>query len=103
MFDLMKKTILTGVGLVGLSKDKVERLAKTLAEQGNLSEKEGSKLVDSLVKKADKAKKDLAAQIEKAVKGTVKKMNLADRDDMLKLTERIKKLEQALKEKAPKG
>jgi polyhydroxyalkanoate synthesis regulator phasin len=99
MLDLIKKTMLTGVGLAGLTKDKVERLAKELAKKGRLSEQEGKKLLDHLSKKSEKARKDLEAQIERVVKKTMKKMNLATREDVLKLTKRIKKLEGALKDK----
>jgi len=100
MFDLLKKTMLTGLGLAGLTKDKIEKLARELAKKGKLSEEEGKKLVDDISKKSEKARKDLEAQIEKVVKNTMKKMNLATREDILKLTERIKKLDQALKEKS---
>ena len=99
MFDLIKKTMLTGVGMAAMTRDKVEALAKELAEKGKLTEKEGKELVDDLLKKSDKAKNDLEAQIEKVVKKIMKKMNLASREDILKLTERIKKLDRALKEK----
>jgi polyhydroxyalkanoate synthesis regulator phasin len=99
MLDLIKKTVLTGVGLAGLTKDKVEQLARTLAKQGNLSEKEGAKLIKDLSKRADKAKRDLEQQIERVVTKTVKRINLATREDVAKLTERIRKLEQALKKK----
>ena len=103
MFELIKKTMLTGVGLAGLTKDKIEKLAKELARKGKLSEEEGKKLVDDLLKRSERIKKDLEAQIERAVKNTMKKMNLATREDVLKLTERMKKLEQALKEKGVQG
>jgi polyhydroxyalkanoate synthesis regulator phasin len=99
MFDLIKKTMLTGVGLAAMTRDKVEALAKELAEKGKLTEKEGKELVDDLLKKSDKAKNDLEAQIEKVVKKIMKKMNLASREDIFNLTERIKKLDRALKEK----
>jgi polyhydroxyalkanoate synthesis regulator phasin len=99
MFDLIKKTMFTGVGLAGLTKDKVEKLAKELAKKGKLSEKEGKKLLDDLLKKAEKARKDLEGQMERVVKNTMKKMNLFTREDMLKLTKRIKKLEETLKDK----
>ncbi len=36
MFDLIKKTLLTGVGLAAMAKDKIEELAKELAEKGKL-------------------------------------------------------------------
>jgi polyhydroxyalkanoate synthesis regulator phasin len=59
MFDIIKKTMLTGVGLAAMTKDKVEELAKELAEKGKLSEKEGRDLVDELLKKSEQARKDL--------------------------------------------
>lgn len=99
MLDLIKKTMLTGFGLAGLTKDKVERLAKELAKKGRLSEKEGKKLLEDLSKKSVKARDDMEKQIEKIAKKTTKKMNLATREDILKLTKRIKRLEQALKNK----
>jgi polyhydroxyalkanoate synthesis regulator phasin len=102
MLNLIKKTMLTGVGLAGLTKNKVERLAKDLAKRGKLSEKEGEKLVDDLLKKSEKARKDLEEQIEKVLKNTMKKMNFATREDVLKLTKRIKNLEGTLKEKGLK-
>ncbi|MBW2646753.1 MAG: hypothetical protein JRE23_11345 [Deltaproteobacteria bacterium] len=99
MFDLIKKTMLTGVGLAAMTKDKVEELAKELADKGKLSEKEGKKLVDDLLKKSEKAKKDLEKEIERVVKDTMKKMNLAGAEELSNLTKRIRKLEGALKEK----
>ena len=102
MLNLIKKTMLTGVGLAGLTKNKVEKLAKELAKKGKLSEKEGKKLVDDLLKKSEKARKDPEAQTEKVVRNTMKKMNFATREDILKLTKRIKNLEGTLKEKGLK-
>ena len=39
MFDLIKKTMLTGVGLAAMTKDKVEALAKELSEKWTQKEK----------------------------------------------------------------
>ncbi|MCK5509194.1 MAG: hypothetical protein KAI50_11835 [Desulfobacterales bacterium] len=99
MFDIIKKVMLTGVGLAAMTKDKVEELAGDLAKKGKLSEKEGKKLVDDLLKKSEKAKDDLEKDIERVVKNTMKKMNLAGAEDLSNLTKQVKKLEQALKEK----
>ena len=103
MFDLIKKTMLTGVGLAAMTKDKIEELAKELTEKGKLTEKEGKDLVDDLLKKSEKAKKDLEAQIERVVKDTMKKMNIASGEELSNLTKRVKKLETALKEKGSQG
>ena len=103
MFDLIKKTMLTGVGLAAMTKDKIEELAKELAEKEKLTEKEGKELVDDLLKKSEKAKKDLEKDIEKVVKNTMKKMNIASGEELSSLTKRVKKLETALKEKGSQG
>jgi len=44
MLDLIKKTMLTGVGLALLAKDEVEGLAKELVDKGKMSEKDGKKV-----------------------------------------------------------
>jgi polyhydroxyalkanoate synthesis regulator phasin len=70
-----------------------------LDKKGELTVKEGKELLDDLLKKSTKAKKDLEKQIEKVVKNSMKKMNLADAQELSKLMKRVKKLEEALKEK----
>jgi len=99
MFDLIKKTMLTGVGLVFMTKDRIKELVEELTKKGELTVKEGKELLDDLLKKSEKAKKDLEIQIEKIVKETMKKMNLADAEELSKVMKRVKKLEEALKEK----
>lgn len=103
MFDIIKKVMLTGVGLAAMTKDKVEELAGDLVKKGKLSEKDGRELVDDLLEKSEKAKKDLEKDIEKVVKNTMKKMNLARAEDLSNLTKQVEKLEQALKEKDSQG
>lgn len=103
MFDIIKKVMLTGVGLAAMTKDKVEELAGDLVKKGKLSEKDGRELVDDLLKKSEKAKKDLEKDIEKVVKNTMKKMNFARAEDLSNLTKQVEKLEQALKVKDSQG
>ncbi|MBW2003699.1 MAG: polyhydroxyalkanoate synthesis regulator [Deltaproteobacteria bacterium] len=98
MLDLIKKTILTGVGLAAMTKDKVEELAKELTEKGEMTEKEGRELVDELMKKSEQAKKDLETKVENIVEKVLGKMNLASKEDISKIEKRLKRLEK--KEKA---
>ena len=99
MFDLIKKTMLTGVGLASMTKDKLEAIAKEIAEKEKLSEKEGRELVNDLLKKSEEAKKKLENHIEALVRDIIKKMNLATRDELSALRQEVEKLEEALKEK----
>ena len=93
MFDIIKKTMLTGVGLAAMTRDKIEEMAKELTEKGEMTEKEGRELVDELVKKSEKAKKDLETKMEGIAEKVLGKMNLATKEDMSKIEKRLKRLE----------
>ena len=93
MFDFIKKTMLTGVGLAAMTRDKIEELAKELTEKGEMTEKEGRELVDELMEKSEKAKKDLETKVENIVEKVLGKMNLASKEDISKIEKRLKRLE----------
>ena len=102
MIDLIKKIVFTGVGLASLTKDKIEALGKEIAEQAKLSEKEGKELLDELMKKSEESREEFEGQVEKFVKETLKKMNLATRDDLLKLEKQVQRLSRDLKAQGKK-
>ena len=94
MFDLIKKTMLAGVGLAAMTKDKVEELAEELTEKGELSEKEGKELVDDLLKRSKQAKKDLDKKMEDVVTKVLKKMDVATKKDIARMDRKIKNIKQ---------
>ncbi len=59
MLDLIKKTMMTGLGLALLAKDEVEDLAKEVVEKGKMTEKEGRKFFDDLQKRYDEVQSKL--------------------------------------------
>lgn len=93
MFDIIKKAMLTGVGLAAMTREKIEEMAKELTEKGEMTEKEGRELVDELVKKSEKAKKDLETKMEGIVEKVLGKMHLATKEDISKIEKRLKRLE----------
>jgi polyhydroxyalkanoate synthesis regulator phasin len=99
MFEVINKAFLIGVGLAATAGEKVEELAKELAEKGKLSESEAKKLADNMVAKSAKARKDLKAQVEKWLEQSIHKMHLPTKDDIDSLKARIAKLEKAGKKK----
>jgi polyhydroxyalkanoate synthesis regulator phasin len=101
MMDLIKRAVWTGVGMAVLTKEKVEELGKDLADQAKLSEQEGKKLVDELLKKSEQAQKDLEARVNNAVLKVVQSLHLASHEDVARLTARIEQLEQQLREPRP--
>lgn len=103
MIDLIKKTLTTGLGMAFITKEKIEELSKEFVEKGKLSEKDARGLIDELSKKSKEARTKVEEEIEKVVTGTVKKMNLATRDDFRLLEKKLDQLTKAVKEKESKG
>jgi polyhydroxyalkanoate synthesis regulator phasin len=92
MTDIIKKTMLTGIGLALKTWDEVESLAKELADQTRMSEKEGRKFLDELQKKYEESQSKLEARVEKSVKQFLKKMDVVTRDDLKALKKDISEL-----------
>jgi len=95
MIDVVKKVLLTGVGVAALSKEKIEDLARDLAEKGKMTEKEGKALVDQLLTSSDEARQDLQKQIEGKVQAVLEKMDLAKSSEVDALKLEIEELKKA--------
>jgi polyhydroxyalkanoate synthesis regulator phasin len=59
MVDLLKKTLYVSMGIVSMTKEKVEDLAKKVASEAKLSESEGKQFVDDVLKKSDEIKESI--------------------------------------------
>jgi len=102
MIELFKKVLTTGLGLAFMTKEKIEELSQEFVEKGKLSEKEAKELIDELSKKSKDARKKVEGEIEKIVQASLKKMNLATRDDLVRLQRQLEQLNKAMKEKESK-
>ena len=96
MLDLVKKTMLTGIGLALLAKDEVEDLAKDLIDKGKMSEQDGRKFFNDLQDRYDKVQKKLEDQVEKIVKEMLKKADIVTGDDLKALKKEIRDLKKAV-------
>ncbi len=95
MIELVKKTLLTGIGVAALSKEKIESLAKEVAEKGKLTEQEGKEFVDQLLNRSEEAREELQAQIEAKVRAVLEKMDVAKKSDVDALRKEIEELKKS--------
>jgi polyhydroxyalkanoate synthesis regulator phasin len=99
MLDLMKKTLLAGVGLVAVSREKAQKIVEPLVKKGQLSEEQGKRLLNELVKKSEQTRKGLEKTIDGVVRKTLSKMEIPTKQDYLNLSRRIDKLGKKVKTK----
>lgn len=92
MIDVIKKAVLTGIGIASLTKDKIEDLAKDLIDKGKMSEQEGEKLVQEMLSRAEESRQTVKNQTEILVQNTIDKMHLARMEDIDLLKKEIETL-----------
>jgi polyhydroxyalkanoate synthesis regulator phasin len=96
VIDLIKKTMMAGIGLALKTRDEVEELAKDLVKKGTMSEQEGKNFLDDLLKRYDEAKDKLEDKVEKTVKEFLKKADIVTSDELKALKKEIRELKKAI-------
>ncbi len=96
MIDLIKKSMLVGVGFALKTKDEIQDLAKDVIKKSKMSERDGKKFIRELEKRYDSAKKEMEDRVEKTVKELLKKGNIVSRDEIKELKNEIRELKKAL-------
>ena len=103
MPDLIKKTLLAGVGLALKTWDEVEDLAKELVDKGKMTEKDGSKFLQDLQQRYEETQKKLEARVEKTVKDFLKKADVVTGEELKAVKKEVRELKKMIsseKEKA---
>ncbi|NNK93576.1 MAG: hypothetical protein HKP41_04410 [Desulfobacterales bacterium] len=99
MIDLLKKTMFTGIGILSLTKDKVEEIVKEFVEKGKLSEQEGKNLVEEMLERSEASKEELKKQTEAVVQSTLAKMDIASKADIQELRDELAEIKTKLSSK----
>jgi polyhydroxyalkanoate synthesis regulator phasin len=95
MIDIIKKSMMVGVGLAFKAVDEVEKMVKELEKKGKMSEKDGRQFLKDLRKKYDDAQKKIENKVETTGKEFVKKVNVVTSDDLHSLIKEIRELKKA--------
>ena len=98
MLNIIKKSMLTGIGLALIAKDEVEDLVKELVNKGKMSENEGTKFLEDLQKRYDETQTKLEEKVQTAVKDFMKKADVVTGDELKGLKKEIRELKKAISE-----
>ena len=95
MLDFLKRAVWIGAGLAVLTKEKIEEAVHEIVKGGHLSELEGKELINDLIEKSKKAKKDLKENIEATFREILQKLNIPTRKELEEIKARLERLEKA--------
>ena len=100
MFEYLKKSLLTGVGLALRSKNEIEDLAKEFAEKSKMSQEEARDFLTECRQKYEDAKTGFDKKIEGTIEKILLKLDLPSKSDIKALNKRIDALTKKLSDKA---
>lgn len=92
MSDIIKKTILAGLGLFSLTKEKAEKMVQDLVKRGEVAKSDGAKIIKGLLKKAEEEKKVLEGKIEEKIRQTLKRLDIPTRKEVEELKKKVAEL-----------
>ncbi|HOX36593.1 MAG TPA: hypothetical protein PL033_01275 [Candidatus Brocadiia bacterium] len=93
MLKPLKKSLLTGLGLVSMAKDKVSEAVDDLAKKGDISAEQGEKLLKQVQAKFDEEEARASQWVREQVEKVVSKMDLVTNKKHDELAARVAALE----------
>ncbi|SFA40156.1 Polyhydroxyalkanoate synthesis regulator phasin [Parageobacillus thermantarcticus] len=91
----MKKWLAFGLGLAVIGKEQVEKFVDELVKKGELSLEEAKDIMDQWIRQKEERKAELQRIVHEQLKQMVDKLDLATKEDIRKLEQRIENLEKS--------
>ena len=92
MTDFIKNSVLFGLGLITITKEKAQSIAKELIKKGEMAEGESEKFVKDLMSKANETANEVETKIEGVVKKIIAKMNIPTKDSLDEINKKLDKI-----------
>ena len=89
MDKLFEKGISFGLGLFTMTRERGEEIVEKLIEKGEISRKEASGILDDLLNRAEKEKKELEKRINSSLEETLENFNLPTKDEIKELKQKL--------------
>ena len=96
MLDEIKKGLLSGLGAVFLTKDKIERITRKMVEEAKISKDDAQNLKEDLYKTGEKEWSEVEEFFSGIIKKIMQGLDLCSGKDMAELKSRVEELEKRL-------
>ena len=106
MFEELRKGLLSSLGAVFLTKEKIEELCRRLVEEAKMSKEDAQKLKDELLSSGESHWVQMEKSVSEGLRKALKNLDVAKSADIQNLEKRIEALEarmSALEGSAPAG
>jgi len=98
MFELLEKTVLTGLGFVSMSQKKTEELLNEFKEKYKVSEEEGKAFLEKMQSAARENRNRIVEMSETEVRKVIDRLGVVTREEFERLEKRVAALERLKKD-----
>ncbi len=103
MLDLLKKSMLAGLGMAVLTRDKIREATRMLVEEGKISSDEADKLAEDLVKSGEREWSEINSKIQSSFKKISGNLEMVRQKDFADLKTRVEIIEERLSRMEERG
>jgi len=89
---MIKKGMLTGIGLGLHTNEKILEYARKMAHEANMTAQEARNLANELLAESEKSKEKLAVMVDERVRRQMDKMGLVSKEEVEELRKEVKAL-----------
>lgn len=93
MMDFIHKGLALGLGLAVTTKEQAEKFVRELVQKGELTKEESKDMVRQLIERGEEEKNKLKQIVREQLQQVLHEMDLASKEDIKRLEERIQNLE----------
>ncbi len=93
MKNLLKKSILIGMGAISITREKAEKLAREFEEKGEVTSDEARQFADELVQKGEQERSNLKEAVKREVDNLIRTAGLVTKQEFDQLDIRVRQLE----------
>lgn len=94
--EIFKKSLLFGIGLMTITREKAEKVMQNLVERGEVGTEDAKNFVNELLEKGDQEKAAVQETIKKEFEDIRKKFDFVTKTDIAQLEAKIGELEAKL-------
>jgi len=96
MQDLFKKFLYTGVGMVATTVEKFQSSVDKLVDEDKISQDEGKKIVDDLVKNTEAKREEFESKLKSIVEEVMARLNVGSQSQVKDIQDRLAAIEEKL-------
>ena len=90
--DLLRRTLLFGIGAISLTTDRVQEFVNDLVERGEITSDQASSMVSELTKRGSEARKQFRETVKTEIQKAFDGANIPSKTDLKRIEAKIDRL-----------